>query len=259
MRLGRDQIGRSCLLLVTGPSSRKAHKMETLTLDLDEQALTRKKRPWGRFVAGIFAALLAGGVVAAYVPLYRAHRALLGEYEPLAKKAQALSLACSSLKERWEAAEAEHVRLALELGRGKALADERKKAAEDLHSRAAAGLKLTALVIGVEPDDLGAQVRIDPSKAFASGGRVSPGLIRELCRKTEKGVPLPDAQLEVHVGTPLVGPAPGHAKLLGEGGAQASEFLANLIAACKYPRHKASASVVPLGASEAPTLTLLSP
>lgn len=233
--------------------------METLTLDLDEQALTRKKRPWGWFAAGILAAVLAGGVGGAYVPLYRAHRTLVGEYEPLAKKAQALSLAFSGLKERWDASEAERARLALEVSRGKSLEEERKKAVDELHSRTL-GLKAIPQILSVEPGDQAVYAQLDPAKTFDPGGRVSPALVRGLCQKTGQGKLLPEAQLEVQIGSPLVGPASGHSKMLGEGAARASELLANIITACKYPGHKAAARVVPLGASAASTLTLkLSP
>lgn len=70
-------------------------------LDLDEQALIKKSRPWGWFAAGVATIGLLGFALGYTVPLQRAHALLVGQHEALAQKAReldhALGKATSSL------------------------------------------------------------------------------------------------------------------------------------------------------------------
>jgi hypothetical protein len=70
-------------------------------LDLDEQALIKKSRPWGWFAAGLCLLAVLGLGLGYAFPLQRAHALLVSEHEALAQKAreldQALGKATSSL------------------------------------------------------------------------------------------------------------------------------------------------------------------
>jgi hypothetical protein len=59
-------------------------------LDADEQALVRKPRPVGWFVAGILLIATVAGTFGYYVPLSAAHQKLVKAHEGLAKKASEL-------------------------------------------------------------------------------------------------------------------------------------------------------------------------
>jgi hypothetical protein len=74
-------------------------------LDLDEQALVKKKRPWGWFVAGLVFLLSVTFALAFTVPLSNSHEALTAEHEKLAKKASELDRAFINTKKQLDETE----------------------------------------------------------------------------------------------------------------------------------------------------------
>jgi hypothetical protein len=205
-------------------------------LDLDEQALIKKSRPWGWFAAGVATIAFLGFALGYAVPLGRAHAVLVSEHETLAKKAreldQALSRASSSL------AKTESERGGLEQKITK-VADARQALKSNLEVAAATierqvSSLTKAKVVQVQVGEEHLDVLIQQKALFIpNSAKVAPYLAKSLCKVL---APLgQDKALELEVTVPLLADEKEPWKTAGE---QAAAIAQELSDQCQAPKER---------------------
>lgn len=161
---------------------------ELTDFDPDEQALTKKPRPWGWFAAG--AALIGAGALflGYYVPLQSAHGRLLAEHETLAKKASELDHAFQSSQKAMKSTDADRTRLQKGVdtfhGAQKSLTGRYEVAAATARGQLSAFIKAKHLAIDVDRlelvFDFADRILYRPRNTA-----LAPRIVGTLCKATE--------------------------------------------------------------------------
>ncbi len=194
--------------------------MESISeLELRSLGIRRgKPRPWGWFLAGLLALGTTGFVLSYYLPLTRAHDALVMEHEKLGTKAAELDHALRTTQEKLDATEKERARL-------QATEDERAAAAKATNDKLQIAKATVENVLAssvknqrvtIESD--GATLSLEFGKPWIyspSSAKVSPTGRRLLCAAMK--VIATDMRMRVAVSVPVAQDAPT------EDWAQASE------------------------------------
>ncbi len=171
-------------------------------LDADEQALMKRPRPIGWFVAGLVCIAAAGFVVASHVPLSAAHKTLVAEHETLAKKAAELSQGLTDARVQLEKTEKERGDLRARVdGVDKAAAAETA-----LFERAAATAQsqldkfVKAKVVTVQSDADHFSAGFDVTKLFVGAtSKPNAAYAKALCSASESVMRPGDLGLEIVV------------------------------------------------------------
>lgn len=161
---------------------------DPLDFDLDEQALTKKRRPWGWFAAG--AVLIAAGslLAGAYLPLHQAHEKLVAEHEKLAQKARELDHALQQSQEKFADTDAKRTRLrkAVDTLRGdeKSLNSRYEIAAATARDQLKSFIKGKHLSVDIQRNDL--LFEFTDRILYRRGSTaLSPRISGTLCKATE--------------------------------------------------------------------------
>lgn len=154
-------------------------------LDLDEQALVKKPKPVGWFVAGAIAIVAGTAFAAYYFPLNSAHEKLVQEHEALAKKSAELD---HSLKaERARLATSEGGRDALQKFVDTAAATEKERKGRLQTVLATVERELAPFVkaklLEIETDSEGIKLSFEERAIFRPGSSATgPSAQRTLCK-----------------------------------------------------------------------------
>jgi hypothetical protein len=154
-------------------------------LDLDEQALVKKSKPVGWFVAGAIAIAAGTAFAAYYFPLAGAHEKLVQEHEALAKKSAELDHSLKS--ERAALAQTEGGRDALQrfVDAGIATEKERKGRLQTVLATVERELApfVKAKLVEIGTDAEGIQLSFQEKAVFRPGaGALAPNAGRTLCK-----------------------------------------------------------------------------
>jgi hypothetical protein len=153
--------------------------MESISeLELQSLGIRRRKpRPWGWFLAGLVALGSAGFVASYYLPLTKAHDALVQEHDQLGAKAAELDHALRTTQEKLDSTEQQRARLqATEDGRAAALKatnDKLQIAKATIENVLASSIKQRRVSV----DSQDAALTLEFGKAWiyqASSAKVSP-------------------------------------------------------------------------------------
>jgi len=171
-------------------------------LDADEQALMKRPRPIGWFVAGLVGIAAVGFVVASHLPLSAAHETLVAEHETLAKKAAELSHGLTDARVQLEKTEKDRVEL-------RARIDDIDKAAAAetaLFERAAATAQsqldkfVKAKVVTIDSSAGHFSAGFDVTKLFVgAASKPNAAYIKALCSASESVTRRGDLTLEIVV------------------------------------------------------------
>src|SRR5688572_611808 len=202
-------------------------------LDLDEQALIKKSRPWGWFAAGVATIVLLGFALGYAVPLRRAHTVLAAEHEALAQKARELDQALGKATSTLATTESERGGLQQKVTK---VAEARKALKSTLEQAAAtverqvAGL-VKGKVLQVQPAEEHLDVSIQAKKLFLPhSANLNPGLTSSLCKVL---APLEqDKGLRLEITVPVVPDEKEPWKLAGE---QAAAIAQTMSDKCSTP------------------------
>lgn len=154
-------------------------------LDLDEQALVKKSKPVGWFVAGAIAIVAGTAFAAYYFPLVSAHTKLVGEHEALAKKSAELDHSLKS--ERAALAKTEGGRDALQrfVDAGIATEKERKGRLQTVLATVERELApfVKSKLVEIETDAEGIRLSFQEKAIFRPGAvGTAPNAGRTLCK-----------------------------------------------------------------------------
>jgi flagellar motor protein MotB len=202
-------------------------------IDLDEQALIKKSRPWGWFAAGVATIGLLAFGLGYTLPLQRAHALLASEHEALAQKAreldQALGKAQSSLASTESARGGLQQKVTKVTEARQALKSTLEVAAATIE-RQVAGL-VKAKVVQLTPAEEHLDVVIQQKKLFLPrSANLNPGLTSSLCKMLS---PLDqDKGLRVEITVPVVAEEKEPWKMAGE---QAAAIAQTISDKCSTP------------------------
>lgn len=197
-------------------------------LDLDEQALIKKSRPWGWFAAGVAAIALLGFGLGYALPLQRAHALLAQEHEALAKKAQeldhALGKANSTLATTESARGGLQDKVTKVAEARKALKSSLDVAAATVERQIASLIK--AKVVQVKAADEHIDLLVQPKKLFLPrSAKLNPGVTGSLCKML---APLDsDKGLKLDITVPVVADEKEPWKTAGEQAAAIAQTISD--------------------------------
>lgn len=218
-------------------------------LDLDEQALIKKSRPWGWFAAGLATLVLLGFALGFAVPLQRAHAVLVSEHETLAKKARELDQALGKASASLAKTESERGGLEQKITR---VADARQTLRTSLDAGAATIQRQVAAlekakVVEVKVAEEHLDVFIQHKALFIPHtAKLAPYLAKSLCKVL---APLSqDKSLELEVTVPLIEGEKEPWKMAGE---QAAAIAQELTEQCDAPKERLRTGVSAEAASQA--------
>lgn len=202
-------------------------------LDLDEQALIKKSRPWGWFAAGVATIGLLGFALGYAVPLSRAHTVLAAEHERLAQKARELDQALGKATSTLAQTESERGGLQQKVSK----VTEARQALKSTLDAAAATIErqvsglVKGKVVEVKAGEEHLDVLIQPKKLFLPrSSNLNPGLTSSLCKML---APLDqDKGLELEITVPVVADEKEPWKMAGE---QAAAIAQTISDKCSTP------------------------
>jgi hypothetical protein len=180
----------------------------SLAVDLDEQALIKRPRPVGWFVAGLVTIAGLGFVLAVYLPLRAAHHQLADAHAGLARKAGELDRDLKA--SRLALGKAEEARDALRARTdGLDKNDKERGALVERTARALEGDQaklIAAHLLTVESDASGVNARLPLDKLFVGpSAKLAPAFQKALC-SVSAGLGLPGG-LELRATVPVLAPA----------------------------------------------------
>lgn len=226
-------------------------------LDVDEQALIKKKRPWGWFAAGLVAIVALTFATGFALPLHRSHATLKTEHEALAKKAAELDHALIKTKKKLGETEEQRSRLEKKIARvteARAELSSRLDMAATTAERQLESL-IEADIANVSKSSDSVEISLPNRVVFLPRStRVSPSIIRSLCRAVESIGKERTWQLTAVVTLPQKAEDPWE-----KSGEQAGALATRLIESCELPSRRVSTSTreVPAdGRTETTILTL---
>lgn len=228
--------------------------MKTALDPLEENALVKKPKPIGWFIAGLMGIGFAGFAAAFYLPLTSAHELLVAEHEKLAQKAQELDQTVRSRGS--ELASASGRKDALESFI--ATAAEKEKAyrtkSQELDKSVADGMDklVRAKQVSVESGDDGSRISVSNALLFKpKTSKPLPAALKVACAVAyaTKGR---DAKIRVEIGANA-----GDKEAFTNAAAQAGA-IADLLAACKLESSAVSVHVETSAPSDKATLVVTS-